>query len=100
MRALWAGFPALACNAVDAFAAGPVAFAPGKRAGEPSDDLMRPLLSEDRMTTQQWLGLLLSGLFFGFIWFAFRQGMKVKPDPKRNRQTGAPGTDVGGFGLL
>ena len=52
------------------------------------------------MTAQQWLGLLLAALFFGFIWFGFRQGMKVKPDPKRNRQTGVSGTDLGGSGLL
>ena len=67
---------------------------------EPSCDLMRRPKTGGSHDCQQWLALLLAGLFFGFIWFGFRQGMKVKPDPKRNRQTGVSGTDVGGSGLL
>ena len=31
-----------------------------------------------------WIGLAATGLLLAFIVFAFRQGMKVKPDKNRN----------------
>jgi cbb3-type cytochrome oxidase subunit 3 len=37
------------------------------------------------MTVTQWLGVVLFLLFGAGIAFAFRQGMKVKPD--KNRKT-------------
>jgi hypothetical protein len=37
------------------------------------------------MTISLWIGLGASLLLLGFVVFAFRQGMKVKPD--KNRKT-------------
>jgi hypothetical protein len=36
------------------------------------------------VTGQQWVGLLLAIGVAAFIWFAFRQGMKVTPDGSGN----------------
>jgi cbb3-type cytochrome oxidase subunit 3 len=44
------------------------------------------------MTGQQWLAVGLGILLLAFIWFAFRQGFRVKPDPERKRNTGVLGT--------
>jgi hypothetical protein len=37
------------------------------------------------MTAQQLIGLLLAIGIAAFVWFAFRQGMKVKPDDREDR---------------
>jgi len=37
------------------------------------------------MTTHQWLVIPDAIVLFGFIFFAFRQGLKVKPDTEKNR---------------
>jgi hypothetical protein len=37
------------------------------------------------MSLHQWLGVGAGVLLIGFIVFAFRQGMKVKPDDRPDR---------------
>ena len=37
------------------------------------------------MTLEQWLGIPAAALLFSFIYFAFRQGFKVKPDPDKGK---------------
>jgi hypothetical protein len=47
------------------------------------------------MTIQQWLGILAAVLLLGFVFFAFRQGLKVKPDDREDR---GPSVGSGGGG--
>jgi hypothetical protein len=37
------------------------------------------------MSLQQWLGIGALILLVAFVWFAFRQGTKVKPDDRPDR---------------
>ena len=37
------------------------------------------------MTTTQFLGLASGLIIVAFVWFAFRQGEKVKPDDRPDR---------------
>jgi len=52
------------------------------------------------MSLHQWLGVGALGLLVAFVWFTFRQGLKVKPDGRRHDGSGPgfiPG-EGGGFG--
>jgi hypothetical protein len=42
------------------------------------------------LSLQQWIGIGAFALLIGFIWFAFRQGMQVKPDGE-DREPGSGG---------
>ena len=44
------------------------------------------------MTLYQWLGIASGAALLGFIVFAFRQGLNVKPDPN-NRNFGPTNND-------
>ena len=46
------------------------------------------------MSLHQWLGVGAGIVLIAFIWFAFRQGMKVTPDDREDRGPG----DGGGHG--
>jgi len=52
------------------------------------------------MTSSQWLGAASLLVIVVFIVFAFRQGLKVKPDdrPDRGPPVGYDGDHSGGFG--
>jgi hypothetical protein len=47
------------------------------------------------MHTAQWIGLLGGALLVAFIMFAFRQGMKVKPDPNNRNDGPSVGAPAG-----
>jgi hypothetical protein len=38
------------------------------------------------MTATQWIGIVGGFTLVGFIVFAFRQGIRVKPDPNRKTE--------------
>jgi len=44
------------------------------------------------LSGEQSLGVGLGVLLLAFIFFGFRQGFQVKPDPERKQQTGLLGT--------
>jgi hypothetical protein len=44
------------------------------------------------MSLHQWLGVGVIGLLAAFIWFTFRQGLKVKPDDPGDHAS-TPGSD-------
>jgi hypothetical protein len=43
------------------------------------------------MTPAQWIGVAGIALILAFGWFAFRQGMKVKPEERDSRGGLPPG---------
>jgi hypothetical protein len=45
-----------------------------------------------QMTLHQWLGMSATMLLLGLVIFAFRQGLKVKPDDRENRRPSVGGT--------
>ena len=50
------------------------------------------------MTLQHLLGILAGTLMIAFITFAFRQGLKVKPDHREDRGPSVGLSDGGHFG--
>jgi hypothetical protein len=60
--------------------------------------LARRAFENERMTAYQWLGIPAAVLLIGFIVFAFRQGLRVKPD-RNNKdnwpQYGGPSDGLG-----
>jgi hypothetical protein len=50
------------------------------------------------MSLHQWLGVGAGAVLAAFIWLAFRQGMKVKPDDREDRGPGVGGSEGGGSG--
>ena len=50
------------------------------------------------MTSSQLLGAGSLIVIIVFVVFAFRQGMKVKPDDRPDSGSGFGGGDTGGFG--
>jgi hypothetical protein len=50
------------------------------------------------MTLHQLLGILAGILIIGFIVFAFRHGLKVKPDYREDRGPGVGLSEGGHFG--
>ena len=50
------------------------------------------------MTAHQVLGILAGTLLIAFIIFAFRQGLKVKPDDREDRGPSVGGGPTGGDG--
>ena len=50
------------------------------------------------MSLHQWLGIGAIGLLVAFVWFTFRQGLKVKPDAREDRGPGVGATSGEGGG--